>query len=251
METMLLDNEEIHDLQYKGLKIIQKKKTFRFGIDAVILTDFAEVGKNARVIDLGTGTGIIPILLAGKTEAASIIGLEIQEDMAHMAARSVSMNKLDDRVTIVLGDIRESAAKFGTCKFDVVVSNPPYIKKSDGIINPLDSKAIARHEILCTLEDVVKSASKLLVPGGWFAMVHKPERLVDVVCTMRNYKIEPKYIRFVHPSPYKKPNILLIKGTKCGNPGLKIMEPLYVYKEDGKFSDEINRIYNREENSIE
>lgn len=245
-----MKNEKIDDLQYKGLKIIQKDKAFRFGLDAVLLANFVDVKKGSSVIDLGTGTGIISILLAEKTEAASIVGLEIQEEIAEMAQRSVKMNCLEDRVKIVCGDIKDSVDLFGASSFDAVVSNPPYMNQGGGIINISDTKAIARHEILCTLEDVIRSASKLLVPGGQFAMVHRPDRLADIIWLMRNFTIEPKYIRFVHPSPYRKANLLLIKGTRQGRPQLKMMEPLYVYDEEGKYSKEINEIYCREVTEI-
>jgi len=251
LNIQLMEDEKIDDLQYKGLKIIQKDKAFRFGLDAVLLANFADVKKGGSVIDLGTGTGIISILLAGKTEAKSIVGLEIQKDIAEMADRSVKMNGLEDRVKIVCGDIKESVALFGASSFDVVVTNPPYMNKGGGIINLSDTKAISRHEILCTLEDVVKAAAKLLVPGGQFAMVHRPDRLADIIWLMRNYSIEPKYIRFVHPSPYKKPNLILIKGSRQGRPQLKMMEPLYVYDENGRYSKEINEIYCKEVTEIE
>jgi tRNA1Val (adenine37-N6)-methyltransferase len=243
---MIYDNERIDDLQCKGLKLIQKVEGFCFGVDAVLLANFADVRKNDEVIDLGTGTGIIPILLAGKTQARSIIGLEIQKDMAEMAARSIDMNGLECRVKVVFGDIKDSVACFGKSRFNVVVTNPPYMSRGRGLINPDDTKAISRHEIMCTLEDVIGAGSGLLAPGGQFAMVHRPDRLVDIVYLMRNFGIEPKYLRFVHPSPYKKPNLLLIKGTKGGNPQLKMMDPLYVYDENGNYSKELNEIYGRE-----
>lgn len=245
MDIELLPNERIDDLQYNGLKVIQKKDGFCFGVDAVLLANFADVKARENVIDLGTGTGIIPILLAGKTKAQTITGLEIQPEMSEMAMRSVSLNKLEGRIKIVCGDIKDSIHYFGLSKFNVVVSNPPYMNKNGGLVNPSDTIAIARHEILCTLEDVIEVSSKLLVPGGQLAMVHRPERLVDIIYNMRNYGIEPKYIRFVHPSPYKKANLLLVKGTRGGNPQLKMMEPLYVYNEKGDYSDEINQIYCR------
>ena len=246
LNVQILENEKIDDLQCKGLKIIQKNKAFRFGLDAVLLANFADIKKGNSVIDMGTGTGIISILLAGKSEAGFIVGLEIQEEIAEMADRSIKMNGLEDKVKIVCGDIKESVRLFGTSCFDVVVSNPPYMNQGGGIINMSDTKAIARHEILCSLEDVIKSASKLLVPRGHFAMVHRPDRLADIIWLMRKYSIEPKYIRFVHPSPYKKPNLILIKGSKQGRPQLKMMAPLYVYDEDGNYSKEINEIYSRE-----
>jgi tRNA1(Val) A37 N6-methylase TrmN6 len=213
----------------------------------VLLADFADVKKGNRVLDLGTGTGIIPELLAGKTEASCITGLEIQESMAEMAARSVRLNGQDDRIRIVCGDIRNAPDTFGLSSFEVVVSNPPYMAGGRGLVNPSDTRAISRHELLCTLEDVVGAASRLLVPGGQFAMVHRPQRLVDILCTMRGCGIEPKYLRFVHPAPAKKPNLVLVKGTRGGRPELKMLEPLCVYDEEGRFSREIDQIYGRGE----
>lgn len=245
------DDERIDDLQYKGLRLIQKRDGFCFGVDAVLLANFADVRKNAAVIDLGTGTGIIPVLLAGKTEAKSITGLEIQAEMAEMAGRSIELNSLGDRVKILCGDLKNSPELFGACSFDVVVTNPPYMNAGGGLVNPSDTKAVSRHEILCTLEDVIRASARLLIPGGQLAMVHRPERLVDIVWLMRSYKIEPKVLRLVHPSPYKKSNLLLIKGSKGGNPQLKMLDPLYVYDDKGKFSREINEIYCREEKEIE
>ena len=246
LDNILNENERIDDLQYKGLRLIQKTDGFRFGVDAVLLADFAGVRKGDRVIDLGTGTGIIPILLSGKTQASSITGLEIQQEMAEMAARSVELNGLEGRVAVVCGDIKNSIELFGPSSFDAVVTNPPYMNRGGGLVNPSDAKAVARHEILCSLEDVIRAGSRLLVPGGQFSMVHRPERLVDILCLMRNYNIEPKFLRFVHPSPYRKPNLILIKGTRGGNPQLKMMEPLYVYDDNGNYSEEIDRIYCRE-----
>lgn len=241
------EKERIDDLQLHGLKLIQNTEKFCFGVDSVLLSDFADVKRNSKVLDIGTGTGIIPILLAGKTKAAKIVGLEIQEEMAEMASRSVILNQLSERLEIVQGDIKLYREYFGKSSFDVVVSNPPYTNKGCGLVNPMDSKAISRHEILCSLEDVVSAAAALLVPGGQLAMVHRPERLADIICSMRNNGIEPKYLRLVHPKPGKKPNMLLIKGNRGGNPELKVMEPLYVYNSEGTYSDEINKIYGREE----
>lgn len=241
----LKEKERIDDLQLGGLRLIQNTEAFCFGVDAVLLSDFADVKRGHRVLDIGTGTGVIPILLSGKTRAESITGLEVQKDMAEMANRSVILNGLQDRVKIIHGDIKKYSEYFGKSSFDVVVSNPPYTNKGGGLVNPHDGKAVSRHEILCTLEDVVGSATALLVTGGQLAMVHRPERLADIVCCMRNNGIEPKYLRFVHPKPYKKPSMILIKGNRGGNPELKVMEPLYVYNQDGTYSDEINRIYGR------
>jgi len=246
MKVEINEWERIDDLQLKGLKIIQDTRGFCFGVDAVLLTDFTEVRKGSSIIDLGTGTGIIPILLAGKTEAAKIVGVEIQEHMTEMASRSVMLNELQDRVKIVHGDIRDCVDQFGASSFDIVTSNPPYMNFGGGLINPNDFKAISRHEIKCTLEDIIRVSSKLLKPGGKFNMVHRPERLVDIIFLMRFYKLEPKRIRFVHPSPGKKANLILIEGARGGNPQLKMMPPLYIYNDNGEYSEEINRIYNRQ-----
>jgi len=168
--------------------------------------------------------------------------------MVEMASRSVFMNGLEERIRIVHGDIRNVWEMFEPSSFDVVVTNPPYMNRGGGLVNPSDAKAIARHEILCTLEDVIAAAARLLKVGGQLAMVHRPDRLVDIVWLMRKYKIEPKYMRFVHPAPYKKANLLLIKGSRGGRPQLKMLEPLYVYDDKGNYSEEINRIYCRTEN---
>ncbi len=245
----LKKGEQVDDLQYGGLELIQKEDGFRFGVDAVLLADFAAVRRNEYVADLGAGSGIIPILLAGKTEASFITGIEIQEELADMATRSILMNGLGGRAAMICGDIRQAERLLGSGRFDVVVSNPPYIRKAGGIVNPSDSKAVARHEIKCTLQDVIRAAAGLLAEGGRFAMVHKPERLADIICLMRDNSIEPKHLRFVHPSPGKKANIMLIGGIKGGRPELKMMEPLYIYNADGRYSDEIDRIYARQKNS--
>ena len=242
----IMQDERIDDLQYKGLKLIQKKSGFCFGIDAVLLADFTEVKKNASVIDLGTGTGIIAILLAGRSEAREIVGLEIQEEMCEMAGRSVKLNGLEERVRIVNGDIKNAPEIFGRSSFDVVVTNPPYTKHGGGLVNPCDMKAVSRHEILCTLEDIIRTSGSLLKPGGQLSMVNRPERTADVLCLMRKYGIEPKFMRLVHPQPYKKANLILVRGIRGARPYFKILEPLYVYNPDGSYTDEINRIYHRE-----
>lgn len=249
MDISIFENERLDDLQFKGLRLLQKKDGFCFGVDAVLLSHFAQVTKNDKVMDLGTGTGIIAVLLAVKKEPRKVTGLEIQPEMAEMAARSVKLNGLEDRVEIVQGDIKEAVKLFGASSFDAVVSNPPYMGRGGGLLNPADAKAVARHEILCTLEDVVSSAAKLLRPGGKLSMVHRPQRLADIICQMRNNAIEPKCLRLVHPSPGKKPNLLLISGTRNGNPELRVEEPLYIYDSDGNYSKEIDKIYNRDTKS--
>lgn len=248
MDIEIREDERVDDLQYKGLKLIQKKDGFCFGVDAVLLSHFAQIAAGSRVIDLGTGTGIIAVLLAAKKRPREVTGLEIQADIADMAKRSVDMNGLGDKVKIIGGDIKEAVTLFGASSFDAVVSNPPYMCKGGGLLNPADTKAISRHELLCTLEDVVSTAAKLLRPGGRFSMVHRPQRLADIIFSMRTNGIEPKQLRMIHPSPGKKPNLLLISGTRDGNPELRVLEPLYIYDENGNYSKEIDEIYNRDKN---
>lgn len=248
MNIEIYPNERIDDLQLNGLRLIQNKEGFCFGVDAVLLANFPDVKDNAEIVDLGTGTGIIPIILSGKTGAKKIIGLEIQKDMAEMAQRSVKLNSLEDRVTIMEGDIKNSVSLLGRGKYDVVVSNPPYMNSGGGLVNPKDTKAISRHEILCTLEDVIAAGTALLKPAGQFAMVHRPERIVDILCLMRQYKLEPKYLRLVHPYPDKKANMILVKGVKGGRAHLKMLPPLYVFNKDGQYTEEIDNIYGRTRN---
>lgn len=246
MDVEIKQDERIDDLQCKGLKIIQNVKGFCFGVDAVLLANFPEIKRGQRVIDLGTGTGIIPILIAGKTCAGEVIGLEIQEDIAEMAQRSVMLNDIGDRVKIFHEDIKNASKVFGRESFDVVTTNPPYKHAGSGIVNPGDKKAISRHEVLCTLEDVVRVSAELLKGGGRFFMVHRPERMVDIIYLMRQYKLEPKRVRFVHPYPSKKPNLLLIEGLKYGRAFLKFMDPLYIYDGHGNYTQEIQDIYGRD-----
>ena len=247
MDISILENERVDDLQYKGLKLIQKKDGFCFGVDAVLLANFADIRRNDRVLDLGTGTGIIAVLIAAKTAAASVTGLEIQPEMWEMAQRSVKLNGLEGRLDMVCGDIKNALQLFGQSQFKAIVTNPPYMNKGGGLLNTSDTMAVSRHELLCTLEDVISVSSKLLVPGGRFAMVHRPERLADIIFLMRSFGVEPKYLRFVHPSPCKKPNMVLVRGMRGGKPQLKVLEPLYVYDESGGYSKEINEIYCRGE----
>ena len=246
MDIPMLENERLDDLQYNGLRILQKRDGFCFGVDAVLLSHFARVSKNDTVIDLGTGTGIIAVLLAAKKEPYKVTGLEIQQEMAEMAARSIKWNGLEDKVEIVQGDIKQAVELFGASSYDAVVTNPPYMGRGGGLLNPIDSKAVARHEILCTLEEVVSAAAGLLRPGGKFSMVHRPQRLVDIIWHMRNYAIEPKSLRLVYPSSGKEPNLVLISGTKDGKSELRIQKPLYIYDSSGQYSAEINEIYNRD-----
>lgn len=242
----LKENERIDDIQLKGLRLIQNTDGFCFGVDAVLLANFCKIRPGDEVVDLGTGTGIIPIILAGKSRAKSIKGIEIQEEVSEMASRSVKLNKLEDRISIMNVDLKELKDHLPVNHFDVVTSNPPYMH-CNGIINENDKKAISRHEVKCTLEDVMKTASGLLKHRGKFFMIHRPIRLADIISMGRQYKLEPKLIRFIHPKVGKAPNLMLIQFTKAANPELKILDPLYVYEENGEYTKEINDIYSQQE----
>ena len=244
MNILLKENEKIEDLQLKGLKIIQNKKWFCFGMDAVLLSDFYDLKKKSSVVDIGTGTGIIPILLYGKKNIGHITGIEIQGEVAEMAQRSVEMNNLSEYIKIIDRDLKDWRNYLETGGYDAVVSNPPYIRNNSGIINSEDKKAFSRHEITCSLEDVIEAASGMLKNNGALFMVHRPERLVDIFCSMRENRIEPKKIRYVYPKKNKKPNLVLVKGVKNGGKELRHMDPLYIYYEDKEYTDEIYKIYN-------
>ena len=242
INDLVKENERIDDLQ-NGYYIIQDPRKFCFGMDAVLLSGFARVKKGEKVLDMGTGTGIIPVLLASKTVGEYFTGLEIQEECAEMAARSVKYNNLEDRVSIRQGDIKEAVSIFGAASFHVVTCNPPYMIGQHGLTNPHMPKAIARHEILCTLEDVVSQASKLLGDRGRFYMVHRPFRLAEIFSKMVAYHIEPKRMRLVYPFVDKEPNMVLIEGLRGGKSRLTVEKPLIVYKEPGVYMPEIYDIY--------
>ncbi|MBM7833923.1 tRNA1(Val) (adenine(37)-N6)-methyltransferase [Clostridium sardiniense] len=242
------DNENIDDLQLNGLMLIQKTDGFKFGVDAVLLSDFANVKKKHKVIDLCTGTGIIPFLLYGKYNPSSIKGIEVQEDMVEMANRSVNLNETYN-IEFIHRDLKDRDFLKTVEKADVITVNPPYKLNNAGIVNPSDKLSIARHEVLCNLENVIEASRILLKDNGRLFMVHRPERLADIITLMRKYKIEPKRIRMVHPNKNKAPNIVLVEGQRDGGSFLKWDAPIYVYNEDGNYSDEINRIYGRGENN--
>ena len=235
--------ERVDDLHRDGYHIIQDPSRFCFGVDAVLLSSFARVKKGDRVLDLGTGTGIIPILLAAKTKGEHFTGLEIQEESAEMASRSVAMNELEEKVSIQQGDIKEVALLFHGQTFQVVTSNPPYMNEGGGLVNPHSPKAIARHELLCSLEDVVSGASKLLQKGGRFYMIHRPHRLTDIMTLLRQYKLEPKRLRFIHPFQDKAPTMVLVEGIKESNPMITVDAPLIIYKAPGEYTQEAYDIY--------
>lgn len=243
MTIKLKEGERLDELHRNGYQIIQHSGKFCFGMDAVLLSGFARVKPGERALDLGTGTGIIPILLRGKTEGRDFTGLEIQEESADMARRSVAYNHLEESISIVTGDIKEAAALFGAASFDVVTSNPPYMTGNHGLINPEQPKAIARHELLCTLEDVVRETSKLLRPGGRFYLVHRPFRLAEIMTVLVEYKLEPKRMRLVYPFVDKEPNMVLLEALSGGRSRITVEKPLIVYKEQGVYTDEIYDIY--------
>lgn len=238
-------DETIDDLQLKGLKLIQKKDGFKFGIDAVLLSDFANVKTKHRVMDLCTGTGIVPFLIYGKYNPQNVYGLEIQEEMIDMAKRSAKLNLLEEKLSFINEDLKNIEFLRTIEKFDVVTVNPPYKLNNSGILNPNDKLAIARHEVLCNLEDVISAARILLKDNGRLFMVHRPERLADIFMLMRKYKIEPKRVKMIHPKIEKAPNIVLVEGQRDGGAYLKWEPPLYVYDENGKYTKEIESIYGR------
>lgn len=244
---MILENECIDDLQINNLKIIQKTDGFKFGTDAVLLSDFAKDAPSKNTLDLCTGTGIVPILLSAKTRTPRICGLEIQPNICEMAKRSVILNSLTERVHITEGDLKNACEIYGKASFDKITCNPPYMECGKGFTNSSGNLSVSRHEIKCTLDDVIRISSQLLTPKGRFFMVHRPSRLADILCTMRRYKIEPKRLRLIHPSYGKAANLLLIEGLSNGGRELKMLPPLYVYNTDGTYTDEINTIYNRKE----
>ena len=242
-DTLIKEGERLDDLERNGLKIIQDPSRFCFGMDAVLLTGFARVKPDENVIDLGTGNGIIPILLSAKTEGSSFTGLEIQPENVDIASRSIAYNGIGERVKAVEGDICEATAIFGRSVVDVVTSNPPYMLNEHGLKNPDSAKAIARHEVLCTLDDVLRESAGLLKPGGRLYLVHRPFRLAEIITGLKTYKLEPKRMRLVYPFIDKEPNMVLIEAVRGGNPRMTVEKPLIVYKEPGVYTDEIREIY--------
>ncbi|MDR2648907.1 MAG: tRNA1(Val) (adenine(37)-N6)-methyltransferase [Clostridiales bacterium] len=243
MLNELFDGERLEDLQCGGMMLIQAPRYFRFGIDAVLLANFCRVRAGETVIDLCTGTGVIPVLLCAKTRAKNIFGIEIQTACADMADRSVKLNGIADRVSIINGDVRCVCETFLAGAANVVTANPPYIKKGAGKINESNEIAIARHEISCDLSDIIKAAAWLLKPGGRFYAVHRPERLAEIMCAAREYRIEPKTLRYVHPYDRKPPILILMEFIKGGAAFLKTLAPLTVYEADGAYTNETQEIY--------
>ena len=245
-EIVLKEDERKDDLEFKGLKLIQNKNGFCFGVDAVLLSDFAKsIKKGANVVDIGTGTGIISILLCGKTNLNKIYAIELQEEVAEMASRSVKLNNLENRMEVININIKDCFSVLEKNKYDAVVTNPPYKKHDTGAKNIDKRQLISRHEVECNLEDIIKSGSLLLRDLGEFYMVHRAERMIDIFVTLRKYKLEPKLVRFVHSKPNEKPNLILVKAVKCAKEFLKIEKPLVIYGEDNDYTDEIYEIYDK------
>ncbi len=243
MSVELLENERLDELHRNGYFIIQNPQKFCFGMDAVLLSGFNQVKPHETVLDLGTGTGIIPILLEAKTQGKHFTGLEIQPESADMARRSVEYNHLQDKINIEIGNIKDASEQFGASSFHVVTANPPYMTGQHGLTNANEAKAIARHEILCTLEDVIRESAKILKPQGRFYMVHRPFRLAEIMVLMHQYRLEPKRMRLVYPFLDKEPNMVLIEGLCGGKPRITVEKPLIVYKKPGVYTDEIYDIY--------
>ena len=242
-EELIRPAERVDDLQLSGLSILQDPERFCFGMDAVLLSGFVEAKRGTKVLDLGTGTGIIPILLSAKTEAAHLTGLEIQSESADMARRSVLLNNLEKKIDIVTGDLREAVSYFEAASFDIVTCNPPYMIADHGIANPESAKAIARHEVKANLEDVVHTAAKMLKSSGSFYMVHRPFRLAEIIMMLGKYHLEPERMRLVHPYVDKEPNMVLIQAVKGGKPRITVEKPLIVYDKPGEYSQEMKDNY--------
>lgn len=243
---ILKENERIDDLEYKGLKIIQNSNGFCFGIDAVLLSNFAkDIKNNSIVLDLGTGTGILSILLSKKTKLKKIYGIEIQEEVSKMAKRSVELNKLENKIEIINKDIKELKNFFERNSIDSIITNPPYKKLNTGEISEKKNLLISRHEITATLEDFIKISSYLLKDKGSFYMVHKPERLAEIIYKLKKNNLEPKVLRFVHSNNEKEPKLILIKAIKNAKEFLKIEKPLFIYNKEGEYTEEILKIYNK------
>lgn len=239
----LKEKERLDDLQLSGYRIIQDPDRFCFGMDAVLLSGFVRAKKGDLLLDMGTGTGILPILLEAKTQCAHLTGLEIQEESADMARRSVQLNHLEEKISIVTGDIKEAGSLFASASFDCITCNPPYMIGQHGITNPDAPKAIARHEVLCTFEDVAAAAAKLLKPGGHFFLVHRPFRLAEIMITLAKYKLEPKRMRLVYPYVDKEPNMVLLEAVRGGNSRMTVESPLIIFEEQGVYTKEIREKY--------
>lgn len=244
--SILMPNERIDELELNNLKIIQKNDGFCFGIDSVLLSDFArKIKNNSKVLDLGTGTGILGILLCAKTNLKQITGIEIQKDIADMATRSIQLNNLQGKFDILNCNIKDIDKLLKIDSYDAIVTNPPYKKPNSGKINENKTKLISRHEIEANLDDFIRISFKMLKDKGTLYMVHRAERIVDILSTMRKYKMEPKRIRFVYSNKNSESKLVLLEATKNAKPFVKIERPLYVYNETGDYTQELLQIYNK------
>lgn len=244
--TLVRSNERVDDLERNGYQLIQNPEVFCFGIDAILLAHFARVSNaKQKILDIGTGTGIIPIVMHAIYQKGNFTGVDIQEEMIEMASRSVLLNEIQDDVTMKVMDIKDYKAHYAAGTFDIITCNPPYMKGHAGLKNEHPSKTIARHEVACTLEDIIEGAGYMLKYGGKLCMIHRPHRLVDIFTAMRNNKIEPKVMRMVYPKLGKAPTMVLVEGVKNGNPELRVLPPLFVYNEDGTYTEDINEIYGK------
>lgn len=243
MKNILKENERIDYVPGSSLKIIQDKKRFAYGIDAILLSGFIKMKNKSLIMDLGTGTGIIPLRLYSLFSPEKTIGVEIQPEVAEMANRSMKLNNLEDRIEVLNMDLNDIPSKFDRGVVDIITSNPPYIRKGSGIINPDENFSISRHEIKCTLEDIIKVSHYLLKDKGRLYLVHRPNRLADIIWLTRKYNLEPKTLRFIHPREKEKPNLLLLECLKGGNVELKVEKPLIVYNNNGEYTEEIYKIY--------
>lgn len=246
MTINLKPDERLDDLQRNGYKLIQNTKIFCFGMDAVLLCAFSKIENGDNVLDMCSGNGVIPILLKGRTGGRHFTGLEIQDVNIDIARRSIEYNHLEQDVEIIQGDVKEASKIFGGASFDVVTCNPPYMNENHGLKNPDSHKAIARHEILCTLEDVIREGARVLRPGGRFYMVHRPHRLTEIIELMKKYRIEPKRLRFVHPFINKDANMVLVEGIRGARPMVKLEPPLIIYESPGVYTKEVYDLYEEE-----
>ena len=242
MSDLIKANERLDDLG-RGLSIIQDPGKFCFGMDAVLLSEFVRGQEGEKILDMGTGNGILPILLSAKTKASHLVGLEIQPESADLAQRSVAYNHLEEKIKIVTGDMGDAANLFGASSFDIVTSNPPYMIGGHGLLNPDDAKCIARHEVKMTLEDLIRETAKVLKPNGRCYYVHRPFRLVEIFCLMHAYGIEPKRMRMVYPFADREPNMVLIEGIRGGRPRLSVEKPLVIYESENVYTPEVRRMY--------
>ena len=245
-DHMLKPNEELHYLfGNERIKMIQRRDMFHFSLDSVLLAAFVTINKKCRqIVDLGTGNAPIPLYLSTRTKA-HITGVEIQKDAYDLAVRNVAINGLENQIRLVHGDLKGIHHQIDDRQYDVVTCNPPYFKvNKENHFNKNDYLTIARHEVLATLEDVVKEASLLLNNGGYFAMVHRPDRLVEIIETLKKYRLEPKRLRFIYPKYNKEANTILIEARKTQRTGgLRILSPVYVYTDDGEYTEDIRKLF--------